>query len=74
MIHKFTKEDLEVLNPMRIFFEDECPRIGSGWRTVDIKIGRKWITFQSTSSGVRAKLPIKDGFPIIMESIRRSKK
>jgi len=28
---------------VKIFFEDECPRTGAGWRLVTAKIGRKWV-------------------------------
>ena len=27
----------------RIYFEDEAPRIGSGWRVVMARTGRKWV-------------------------------
>jgi len=26
-----------------IYFKDEAPRIGSGWRKVTVKKGRKWV-------------------------------
>lgn len=28
---------------VKIFFEDEAPRIGSGWRLVTVQVGRKWV-------------------------------
>ena len=28
---------------VKIFFEDEAPRLGSGWRWVTVRIGRKWV-------------------------------
>ena len=28
---------------VRVRFEDECPRIGSGWRWCSVKVGRKWV-------------------------------
>jgi hypothetical protein len=31
------------MKQVKIFFEDEAPRIGSGWRLVTAKIGRKWV-------------------------------
>ena len=43
----------------RVFFEDEAPRIGSGWRWVTYKIGRKWVRFTSIGDGGKARLPIK---------------
>ena len=32
-----------ITKQVKIFFEDECPRIGSGSRLVTAKIGRKWV-------------------------------
>ena len=28
---------------VKIFFEDEAPRLGCGWRWVYVKVGRKWV-------------------------------
>jgi hypothetical protein len=28
---------------MRVQFMDEAPRIGQGWRIVDVAVGRKWV-------------------------------
>ena len=28
---------------VKIFLEDECPRIGCGWRYVTARVGRKWV-------------------------------
>ncbi|HZP68393.1 MAG TPA: hypothetical protein VFB29_00500 [Pseudolabrys sp.] len=28
---------------VKIFFEDEAPRLGCGWRYVTVTIGRKWV-------------------------------
>ena len=30
-----------------IYFQDEAPRIGSGWRKVTVKKGRKWVHLSS---------------------------
>jgi len=30
-----------------IYFKDECPRVGSGWRKVQVKLGRKWVYISS---------------------------
>lgn len=69
---RLTKDTIEKESRMRLFFEDECPRIGSGWRTIDIKVGRKWITFQDSANGTKAKMAMDEAFPIINGSIRRS--
>jgi len=57
---------------MRVFLEDECPRIGSGWRTVNVKIGRKWAFFTDTANLTRVRLPLDVAIPIITGSIERS--
>jgi hypothetical protein len=31
---------------VKIFFEDEAPRLGCGWRWVSVQIGRKWVRLQ----------------------------
>lgn len=28
---------------MYVHFNNECQRIGSGWRIVDVEVGRKWV-------------------------------
>ena len=56
---------------MRLFFEDEAPRIGSGWRTVHVKVGLKWVFFQEVATKVKVKLPLKNALPIILGSIER---
>lgn len=28
---------------VKIFFEDEAPRLGAGWRIVNVQVGRKWV-------------------------------
>lgn len=66
------KETIEAASPMRLFFEDEAPRIGSGWRTVEVKVGRKWVFFTDTSNGNRVRLPVTEALPIITGSIERS--
>lgn len=59
-------------SPMRIFFEDEAPRIGSGWRKVYVKIGRKWVHFTDTVTEARVRKPLREALPIILGSIARS--
>lgn len=55
----------------RIYFEDECPRLGSGWRTVTVEEGRKWSYLTESGSGkrVRISLDLLDR----LESSRRMK-
>ncbi len=41
----------------RVYFFDEVPVIGSGWRTVEvIKSGRKWTRIEEISTGRTARL------------------
>jgi len=42
----------------RIYFEDEAPRIGMGWRTVAVKVGRKWLHLTCAASGRTQRLPV----------------
>jgi hypothetical protein len=46
----------------RVYFYDEAPRIGSGWRTVFVKEGRKWahIYYPPIHGGVRLKASLWD--------------
>lgn len=45
---------------MRIYLQGECPKIGDGWRGVQLlKIGRRWVRFCETATGVAARLPIE---------------
>lgn len=42
---------------MHLYFEDECPRIGCGWRHVSVKVGRKWVYFTyPPNGGTRVKV------------------
>jgi hypothetical protein len=43
---------------VKIYFEDECPRIGSGWRTVTVREGRKW-AYLTDCAGRRARVTLK---------------
>lgn len=38
---------------MKIYFEDEAPRIGCGWRLVAVTIGRKWIRVRTAYGSAR---------------------
>lgn len=40
-----------------VYFQDEAPRIGCGWRRCNVMIGRKWIRITERATGKRAKLP-----------------
>lgn len=43
--------------PVTIFFHDECPRIGSGMRRVNlISCGYKWARIECAATGARARL------------------
>lgn len=53
------------LQKIRAYFEDECPKIGCGWRTVMVKTGRKWIYFIDPYNGNRCRLPLMKAQPII---------
>lgn len=44
---------------LQVYFEDEAPRIGAGWRLVYAKIGRKWVRLVEHGSGHRTKLSRK---------------
>jgi hypothetical protein len=41
-----------------IQFEDEAPKIGSGLRIVNIKIGRKWAYLTDVANGRRQKITL----------------
>jgi hypothetical protein len=44
-------------NTFRVYFQDEAPRLGAGWRLVELlTIGRKWATFREVATGTRARL------------------
>ncbi len=44
----------------RIYFGDEAPAIGCGWRGVTIrKLGRKWAHIMETATGTRARLRLE---------------
>jgi len=44
---------------IRIFFEDEAPRIGSGIRTVRVREGEKYAYLTDVASGRTQRLPIE---------------
>ena len=42
-----------------LLLHDELPRIGSGFRHVDVSIGRKWVHIKSVISKVRHKIRLQ---------------
>lgn len=54
MARKRKKSDL------RLYLQDEAPRVGSGWRGVQVvKVGRVWVHLRETSTGIAFKLPME---------------
>lgn len=73
MVKRKKSKDLSnIPATVRIFFEDEAPRIGSGWRTVHVRVGRKWVFFTDTVTKARVRKPLSEATPIILGSIERS--
>ena len=44
------------IDRVKIFFHDEAPRIGCGWRWVEARIGRKWVRLRD-HQGRTARFP-----------------
>jgi hypothetical protein len=42
-----------------VYFEDEAPKIGAGWRLVYATVGRKWVRLKESGSGHKAKLKVE---------------
>lgn len=42
----------------RLYFQDECFRIGSGWRDVEVKEGRKWAVITEIATGKRQRVTL----------------
>lgn len=40
-----------------IYFQDECPKIGAGWRVVNIREGDKWAHL-STETGRKQRITL----------------
>ena len=53
---------------LRLYFEDETKRIPCGWRTVDVKRGRKWAYFLDKSNGNSFRLPLEKADAVIKSS------
>lgn len=41
-----------------LYLQDECVRIGCGWRTVTMTFGRKWVRIKERATDRAGKLPI----------------
>lgn len=41
-----------------IYLQDECRRIGCGWRTCIMQIGRKWVRLKERATEHTGKLPV----------------
>lgn len=63
------KDRNKAASVMRLYFNDECPRIGSGWRSVEIKVGNKWVYFTYPPTGAKAKLKLSDAMEIITKAM-----
>jgi len=47
-------------NAYRVYLYDEAPRLGCGWRTVQLmRIGHKWAYVRELSTDQRARFPVK---------------
>lgn len=45
---------------MAVYFQDQAPRIGSGWRGINVvTLGRKWVRIESHASGKTARLSLR---------------
>ena len=42
-----------------LYLSNELPRIGCGWRLVDVKLGRKWVHVTSSTGRHRQRLSMK---------------
>lgn len=59
---------------VRVFFHDEVPQIGSGWRGVTIKqVGYKWAHLTETGTETNFRLPISKWNEMVAGSNRRMK-
>lgn len=45
-------------NTLRVYFQDEAPHIGAGWRLIElVSLGHKWAKLRDVSTDTRARLP-----------------
>lgn len=52
---------------MRVYFKDEAPRIGSGWRRVEVvREGSKWVTVRYAPKPPRRKGTRKERTPFLV--------
>lgn len=56
MITKRTPKPRKGFRRTRVQLMDEMPRIGNGWRILDVKIGRKWAHVHDPNSGRRSRI------------------
>lgn len=57
---------------MWVFLHDEAPQIGSGWRSIIYKEGRKW-AYIASARGIR-RLRMSEWLTIKAGSVKRSDK
>ena len=57
VVFQCSMEDTMSIATMRVYFEDEAPRIGAGWRTVHVVLGYKWARIKCAASGRGCRLP-----------------
>ncbi len=50
------------MNRYRVYFEDEAPRIGAGWRPVEATVGYKWVKLKTPGAdrGTKIKRSVWD--------------
>lgn len=46
----------KITQRLMVQFEDEAPRIGSGWRLLTVEIGWKWVRLINKSANKRARI------------------
>lgn len=57
---------------IRICLHDEAPRIGCGWRLVQVlSVGYKWATVRSLDNGARKKFRRREWDAIVSQSAAR---
>jgi MinD superfamily P-loop ATPase len=67
------KLELTSLSSARLWFDDDHHRMGCGMRLCSVKVGRKYVHITDRANGTKIKMTIKQAFPIIMGSLKRSK-
>ncbi len=54
------------MNTVHIYFQDEVRRIGSGWRTCEVKIKGSKVSLRECATDTRARIPLS-----IFETLRQ---